>query len=135
MYKGDLILIEGIENVSDIQIGTKDSETPGDIIVFDEPGSSTELIIHRAVARIDNGDGTYSFKTWGDNNGFQDWWEVDESAIVGKYLGIKVPWVGEFVLFIQPLHVKLAFFLFLAGILMLVEIGPSVRKKLQQKEE
>ena len=88
LYKGDLILIEGIENISDIEVGTKDSENPGDIIVFDEPGSSTELIIHRAVTKIDNGDGTYSFKTWGDNNLSQDWWEVDENAIVGRYLDI-----------------------------------------------
>jgi signal peptidase len=135
LYKGDLILIEGIENISEIQVGTKDSENPGDIIVFDEPGSSTELIIHRAVTRIDNGDGTYSFKTWGDNNPSQDWWEVDESAIVGKYLGIKIPWVGEFVLFIQPFEVKLAFFVLLAGILLLVEVGPTLKKKLNSEEE
>lgn len=135
LYKGDLILIEGVEHISEIQVGTKDSETPGDIIVFDEPGISTELIIHRAVTRIDNGDGTYSFKTWGDNNSYQDWWEVDENAIVGKYLGIKIPWVGEFVLFIQPFEVKLAFFVLLAGILLLVELGPSLKKKMSNDEE
>ena len=135
LYKGDLILIEGIENISEIQVGTKDSTTPGDIIVFDEPGISTELIIHRAVTRIDNGDGTYSFKTWGDNNSFQDWWEVDESAIVGRYLGVKIPLVGEFVLFIQPFEVKLVFFVLLAGILLLVELGPSIKKKLSNEED
>lgn len=135
LYKGDLILIEGVENISDIQVGTKDSEIPGDIIVFDEPGSSSELIIHRAVTKIDNGDGTYSFKTWGDNNSFQDWWEVDESAIVGRYLGFKIPWVGEFVLFIQPMEVKLAFFVLLAGILLLVELGPTLKKKISGQEE
>jgi len=135
LYKGDLILIEGIEDISDIQVGTKDSENPGDIIVFDEPGSSTELIIHRAVTRIDNGDGTYSFKTWGDNNLSQDWWEVDETAIVGRYLDIKIPWVGEFVLFIQPFEVKLVFFVLLAGILLLVELGPTLKKKISNEEE
>ena len=135
LYKGDLILIEGIEDISEIQVGTKDSENPGDIIVFDEPGSSTELIIHRAVTKIDNGDGTYSFKTWGDNNLSQDWWEVDETAIVGRYLDIKIPWVGEFVLFIQPFEVKLAFFVLLAGILLLVELGPTLKKKITNEEE
>ncbi|MCW4021666.1 MAG: signal peptidase I [archaeon] len=135
LYKGDLILIEGIENISEIQVGTKDSQTPGDIIVFDEPGRSTELIIHRAVTKIDNGDGTYSFKTWGDNNISPDWWEVDETEIVGRYLGIKIPWVGEFVLFIQPVEVKLAFFSVLAAILLLVELGPLVKKKLSSEEE
>jgi len=135
LYKGDLILIEGVKDISEIQIGTKDSETPGDIIVFDEPGTSSELIIHRAVTRIDNGDGTYSFKTWGDNNSYQDWWEVDENAIVGRYLGIKIPWVGEFVLFIQPFEVKIAFFVLLAGILLLVELGPTIKKKINSEEE
>ena len=90
LYRGDLIIIEGVKNISDIHVGTKDSANPGDIIIFHEPQDSGELIVHRAVERIDNGDGTYSFKTKGDNNPGRDGWTVEESHIVGRYLG-KIP--------------------------------------------
>ncbi|MCK4885456.1 signal peptidase I, partial [Candidatus Bathyarchaeota archaeon] len=96
LYAGDLILIEGIQNAADIQVGNKDADQPGDIIVFHR---FDELIVHRAVEKKDNEDGTYSFVTWGDNNYYADGREVRESDIVGRYLGVKVPWLGNIALF------------------------------------
>ena len=135
LYKGDLILIEGIENAADIQVGTKDSDQPGDIIVFHEPRDPNDLIVHRAVQRIENGDGTYSFKTRGDNNIATDWWEVQESDIVGRYLGVKVPWLGNIALFFTPFEVKVAFVALWITIIVIVEVAPLARKKLKRGDD
>ena len=129
-YTGDLIIIEGVKNISDIHVGTKDSANPGDIIIFHEPQDSGELIVHRAVERIDNGDGTYSFRTWGDNNAVKDWWEVDQSEVVGRSLW-KVPLLGHIALFFSPLEVKIAFVILWIIVLLTLELAPSVRKRLK----
>jgi signal peptidase len=134
LYKGDLILIEGIKSPDSIQVGTKDSNQPGDIIVFHEPNDPDDLIVHRAVEKIENGDGTYSFKTWGDNNIARDWWEVPESSIVGKYLDIKIPWIGNIALFFVPIEVKIAFVTLWIIVLVIMEITPSLRKKKKTNE-
>ena len=128
LYKGDLIVIEGIENAADIQVGLKDSEQPGDIIVFHR---YDELIVHRAVDRSLNADGTYSFKTWGDNNGFADGSTVDEGDVVGRFLSIKVPWLGNIALFFAPFEVKVAFIALWIVIIAIIEVAPSVRKRLK----
>lgn len=134
LYKGDLIVIEGIEEVANIDVGTKDSNHPGDIIVFNEPGLSEELIVHRAVEMIDNGDGSYSFKTWGDNNGFKDGWTVEENDIIGRYIGIKVPWLGNIALYFASFEVKVAFIALWIVVIVIVEVAPSVRKKLKSNK-
>jgi signal peptidase len=133
LYKGDLIVIEGVEDVSDIQVGTKDSDHPGDIIVFNEPGSSDELIVHRAVQKIYE-DGEYSFKTWGDNNLWQDGWTVEENDVVGKYLGIKIPWLGNIALFFSDFEVKVAFVALWIVVIIIVEVAPSVKKWLKHRD-
>ena len=129
LYAGDLILIEGIENAADIHVGTKDSDQPGDIIVFYR---YSELIVHRAVEKTLNSDGTYSFKTWGDNNGWPDGGLVKESDIVGRYLDFKIPWLGNIALFFAPFEVKVAFIALWIVILILVEFIPVIRKRLKQ---
>jgi signal peptidase len=129
LYAGDLILIEGIENAADIHVGTKDSEQPGDIIVFYR---YSELIVHRAVEKTLNSDGTYSFKTWGDNNGWPDGGSVKESDIVGRYLDFKIPWLGNIALFFAPFEVKVAFIALWIVVLILVEFIPVIRKRLKQ---
>ena len=131
LYKGDLIVIEGIENPANIKVGTKDSDQPGDIIVFNEPGLSEELIVHRAVEIIDNGDGSFSFKTWGDNNGFKDGWTVEENDIVGRYIGIKVPWLGNIALYFASFEVKVAFIALWIVVIVIVEIAPTLRRKMK----
>jgi signal peptidase I len=128
LYKGDLILIEGVHNAADIHAATKDAAQPGDIIVFHR---YDELIVHRAVEKILNDDGTYSFKTWGDNNVYPDGGLVKQSDIVGKYLGIKVPWVGNIALFFAPFEVKVAFIMLWVIVLIVVEFAPLIKKRLQ----
>ncbi len=129
LYAGDLILIEGIDNAADIHVDTKDAEQPGDIIVFYR---YNELIVHRAVEKTLNSDGTYSFKTWGDNNGWPDGRLVKESEIVGRYLDFKIPWLGNIALFFAPFEVKVAFIALWIVILIMVEFIPVIRKRFKR---
>ena len=132
LYAGDLILIEGIQNADDIHAATKDADQPGDIIVFHR---FDELIVHRAVEKKDNEDGTYSFVTWGDNNGWPDGREVQESDIVGRYLGVKVPWLGNIALFFTDFEVKVAFVALWIIVIVIVEVAPLARKKLKRGDD
>jgi signal peptidase len=132
LYAGDLIFIEGVDNATDIHVGTKDVEQPGDIIVFYR---YNELIVHRAVEKTLNSDGTYTFKTWGDNNGWPDGTPVKERDIVGRYLGIKIPWLGNIALFFAPFEVKVAFIVLWIVILILVEFIPLLRKRFKRGDD
>jgi signal peptidase len=131
LYKGDLILIEGVQSAADIHAASKDAAQPGDIIVFHR---YNELIVHRAVEKKLNDDGTYSYKTWGDNNAWPDGSWVKQSDIVGKYLGIKVPWLGNIALFFAPFEVKVAFIALWIIVLLLVEFVPLIRKRLKRSD-
>ena len=130
LYKGDLILIEGIQNPADIYAAYADEDPQGDILVFHKPIGVDELIVHRAVEKIDNGDGTYSFKTKGDNNPGRDGWTVEESHIVGRYLG-KIPWVGNIALLFAETEVKIAFIVLWVVILLIVELAPTIKRKVK----
>ena len=129
LYAGDLIFIEGVDSAADIHVGTKDSEQPGDIIVFYR---YNELIVHRAVEKIHNADGTYSLKTWGDNNPGPDWGLVNENDIVGRYLNFKLPWLGNIALFFTPIEIKIAFIALWIVVLLLIEFIPVIRKRGKQ---
>jgi signal peptidase len=129
LYRGDLILVEGIQNLGDIYAAPKDADPPGDIIVFQ---GTSDLIVHRAVERNVNGDGTYSFKTWGDNNGFPDSGIVQGSDVVGRYTGFKIPLLGHIALFFNPFEVKVAFIALWIIALILLEFYPVLRKRLKR---
>ncbi len=136
LYAGDLILIEGVENAADIHTATKDSDQPGDIIVFYRYyGQNNALIVHRAVEKTLNSDGTYSFKTWGDNNNWPDGELVKESDVVGRYLGIKVPWLGNIALFFADFEVKVAFIALWVIVLIMIEIIPLMRKRFKRGDD
>lgn len=132
LYKGDLILIEGVEDMSTIRAATKDAEVPGDIIVYRR--FDGELIVHRAVDTRTNLDGTYSFQTWGDNNQYPDGGWVDESEVVGRYLDFKIPWFGHIPLAFADFTNKVLLVVLCAAILLLVEFYPLLRKRLQHSE-
>jgi signal peptidase len=106
LYRGDLIIVQGVINASDIKVGYLDAPEPGDIIIFQEwTWNDGDLIVHRAVKKIPQSDGSLHFKTRGDRNWYPgdtstDPWEVKESDIVGRYVG-KVSWLGYVPLFMR----------------------------------
>ena len=75
-YKGDMIIVQGVDNVS-----------VGDIIVFDVPDRSYP-IIHRIHEITPDG-----IRTKGDNNLYVDPWTISQNDIYGKAI-IKFPLLG-----------------------------------------
>ena len=128
LYKGDLIVVEGIQNVSNIYVASADSDPPGEILVYQ---GTTELIVHRAIDKRVV-DGRYVFILHGDAN-----WEganehVKEDRIVGRYIGVKVPWLGNIALFFVDFEVKVAFISLWIVLLILIEVAPLVRKRMKR---
>ncbi|MFQ5999858.1 MAG: signal peptidase I [Candidatus Bathyarchaeia archaeon] len=135
LYRGDLILVQGVQNACKIYADSKDANPPGDIIVFYRPNDpKRELIVHRAVRKINSPDGSWYFKTQGDAVGHEDSWEVKESDIVGKYTGTKVPLLGHIALFFEPLHVKVAFIMLWIILLIIIEVLPLSRKRVEEEK-
>ena len=130
LYKGDLILIEGIQDASDIYAASKDADPPGDVIVFQ---GSHDLIVHRAIEKYE--DGTYSFKTQGDANRFPDSREVLESEVIGRYTGFKIPLLGHIALFFNPFEVKVTFIALWIVALLILEFYPLLRKRFKNGDD
>lgn len=90
---GDYIFVRNVGNVNDIRVGSQ-----GDIIVFLKPSSvQSEYIVHRAIDKFQRSGVTY-FKTKGDNNPIQDWWDIPAANILGVVYG-RAPLFGYFSLF------------------------------------
>jgi len=134
LYKGDLILVQGVQNACEINAAPKDANPAGDIIVFRAPTYAHGLIVHRAIEKIKSTDGSYSFRTQGDANPGPDGWKVGESDIVGKYTGAKVPLLGHIALFFEPFEVKVAFILLWIILLIILELVPLSRKKVEEEK-
>ena len=92
LYKGDLIMVQGVSNGYDIKVGPKDSAEPGDVIVFQT--SHPEPIIHRVV-KISEEDNKVYFQTKGDHNAGSGTQElrVSEDTVYGK-AWLRIPWLG-----------------------------------------
>ena len=109
LHIGDLIIVQGL----DPEVLNADYPN-SDIIVFHKPSDTSELIVHRIVAKEER-NGTLYFYTKGDGNGFNKWpstpqkteydpWNngqgVPEDLVVGKAV-MRIPWVGHIVLFMR----------------------------------
>jgi len=135
---GDLILVQGVQNACEIHAAPKNASPPGDIIIFRKPVYPYDLIVHRAVEKINGTDGHCYFYTQGDNewtNRGRDPWTVRESDIVGKYTGAKVPLLGYIALFFEPLQVKIAFIILWIILLIILEFVPLSRKKVEGEQK
>lgn len=128
LYKGDLIFVEGIQNPGDIYAAVKNTDPPGDIIIY---RGLKELIVHRAIEKTYNSDGTYSFTTQGDANTYPDP-PVDGSNVVGRYIGFKIPLLGHIALFFSDDKIKVAFVALWIVALILLELYPLLRKRFRR---
>jgi len=131
LYAGDLIFVEGIQNFSDIHVAPKDADPPGDILVYQGP---RDLIVHRAIDKTEDADGRIIFIIHGDANPNGANEQVDEDRIVGRYVGFKVPWLGNIALFFEPLERKVAFIALWVILLIIIELAPSAGKKLKRDD-
>lgn len=132
---GDLIVVQGVIDASQIYAAPKPN---GTIIVFHKPSDPGELIVHRAIAKVENGS-TWYFRTRGDNNPTTDSWlgndtyqgMVSTKLLVGRVVAI-VPWIGNVPLFIRtPPGTVLIISLLI--IVLLVEYVPVILRKFATK--
>ena len=129
---GDLIIVRGGLNVSDIVAGYE----TGDIIVFNKPNNPDDLIVHRAVNISDNA-GTPYIVTKGDNNPSSDPWRVYDSNLVGKIVW-SIPYLGHIPLFVRTSEGMLIIIIFIVILILLEFIIPLAKEKKapkQSKEE
>jgi len=107
---GDLIVVQGISNFSQVHAAPYKTDNPGDILVFHNPRHPEDLIVHRAIEKFYQ-NGTWYFKTKGDNNNGADNWSlpngtrlpkgaVPQQYVVGKVIYV-VPWLGHVALNIR----------------------------------
>lgn len=134
---GDLIIVQGFTSFSDINAVPAPD---GTVVVFHKPSDPDELIVHRAIDKVDN-NGTWYFQTKGDNNNTPDYWSgegtsggwVSQRLLVGQVIGI-VPWIGNVPLFIRtPSGLLLIILLFL--VILFIEYVPVLSKKPKPEEQ
>lgn len=88
--RGDAIIYEKIENVNNLKIG--------EIIVFREG----DIVITHRISNIINRNGVINYKTKGDNNNSEDYFEVSPSDVLGvveyriQYIGYPTLWINEY---------------------------------------
>lgn len=115
LYRGDLIVVQGGLDFSELNAAPKDADPPGEVIVYYDPrygkespflpvaGTETHLIVHRAVEKYQHQNGTWFFETKGDANwgpSYDPWGPIPEDYVVGKVVG-KVPGIGHIPLFMH----------------------------------
>ena len=88
--RGDAIIYEKIEDVKDLKIG--------DIIAFTKNG----IVITHRISNIKNNNGVLTFKTKGDKNKNEDFFDVSSSEVLGlveyriEYIGYPTLWINEY---------------------------------------
>lgn len=110
---GDVIIVQG---VSAAQIYAK--YINGDIVVFKSPSNPDFRIVHRAVNKVNNSDGTWTITTHGDNNPLGANEQFNSAYLIGKVIG-KVPYVGNFSLYVSRIG---DFYFFILIIIILIGI-------------
>ena len=104
MKKGDIIISQKIspDDAKKLEVG--------DIITFrvdlDQDGK-LDINTHRIVERVseeldEEGNLTkVTYKTKGDNNEFNDNYDITDDVVLGKYTGKRIPLLGNFIAFLM----------------------------------
>jgi signal peptidase len=106
LYRGDLIVVQGGLNFTELNAAPKDAQPPGEIIVYYDPRYGKDLyhlIVHRAVEKYQLENGTWYFYTKGDaswGSSYDPWSPIRQDFIVGKVIW-KAPWIGHIPLFMH----------------------------------
>lgn len=144
---GDLIVVQGVSDANEINAAPKPN---GTMIVFHRPSyprgggllfsTGDELIVHRAIAKVEI-NGTWYFRTKGDNNYSPDPWTgpdtsegmISSNLLVGRVVAV-VPWVGNVPLFMRtPSGMLLIVLLFI--LILLIEYVPVLWRKQGQDQK
>jgi signal peptidase len=131
LYEGDLILVEGIQNFSDIHAAPKEDEIPGDIVVYQR---RDKMIVHRVID-MEYVNGEWVFTFLGDANGDTRDPTVNEDQIIGRYTGFKIPLLGHIALAFSDFTVKVAFVAVWIALLVVIEVVPLFQNRGKEAEE
>ena len=88
--RGDAIIYEKLDNSINLKLG--------DVIAF----KKSDIVITHRINDIINRNGVISYKTKGDNNNSEDFFEVPHSDVLGKveyrvqYIGYPTLWINEY---------------------------------------
>jgi hypothetical protein len=85
-FIGDFLKVDCTFPIDEIYAAPKDAEPSGNIIAYRVP---TSPLVYLVIERSRNEP--YSFTTQGDPNQFPDAWVVQENDIIGKIIGINLP--------------------------------------------
>ena len=139
LQTGDLIVVQGVSNASDIHPGPF---PVGDILVFHESPGSDELIVHRAISETTI-NGTVYFITKGDANsepGPPDNPDLPAGAVpmsdvVGRVV-LRVPWIGWLALYMRDqsgIYLIMALIIIIVAAEVVISIAGS--KETETKKE
>lgn len=79
----DFVYVKNVTGQAEVYASPVD----GDIILFQAPMVPDELILHRAVEKFQQ-DSTWYFKTKGDSNAANDYWNLPEDDVIGKVVAL-----------------------------------------------
>jgi signal peptidase len=122
---GDVIIVQGI---SGAQVYA--NYINGDIVVFKSPSDPSFRIVHRAISKVNNTDGTWTITTHGDNNYIGADETFNSRDLIGKVVAI-IPYVGNFSLFIDSIG---NFYFFIIIIIILIGVVLSLFGGDEKKE-
>ncbi|MFO7797659.1 MAG: signal peptidase I [Promethearchaeati archaeon] len=133
LSRGDLLFLYG-KDPADIRNGTA-LEKNGDIIVFDAHGywplPPAEPVVHRVIdKRFENG--TWWFKTKGDDNTIEDPW-IPENQIFGVVVGV-IPYIGWVKIFFTESGLLIPIIIIIFGIL-IISLISDVMKESKEKQQ
>ena len=116
---GDIVIVQGVPAA---QINA--TYTIGDIVVFRRPTPSDPecRIVHRAVNKVQNSDGTWDITTHGDNNPIGSNEKFNSKDLIGKVIA-RIPYIGNFVLFVNAIG---NFYYFVIVMIIVINILVSV---------
>jgi signal peptidase I len=135
LHTGDLILVEGVSDASDIHPGPPPN---GTILVFHDY-QTDELIVHRAINETTI-DGTLYFITQGDGNsvpGPPDYPNLPAGAVpiqdvVGKVV-MRVPWLGYVALDMRNSTAVLVVVILIIAFIIVESVASEVQHKKTDK--
>ena len=116
---GDIVIVQGVPAA---QINA--TYTIGDIVVFRRPTPSDPecRIVHRAVNKVQNSDGTWDITTHGDNNPIGSNEKFNSKDLIGKVIA-RIPYIGNFVLFVNAIG---NFYYFVIVMIIVINVLVSV---------
>jgi signal peptidase I len=140
---GDLAIVLGVSDASEIKVGEK---TEGDIVVFHRPSNPDALIVQRAINKTlvygvwyirTQGDNASSPALWSEGKNAGDTWGdgfFHEKFLIGKVVG-NIPYLGYIPMYVSAflLAPEGTMFLFIAlmFIVILLKYSSMRRRKLK----